>query len=322
MIDVSSARSGITEYLGELRHIVDTALPHALPATAPPLIVDAMRYALLGGGKRLRPCLTLAVAEATGAAVGHSITDARLLALPAACAVEMIHTYSLVHDDLPAMDDDALRRGRPTSHVVYGDGMAILVGDGLLTEAFAVLSQSPSPVLPIGAPEPSAHRRLEAVAVLSRAAGAIGMVGGQAIDLAAAGRVKDVAKSTFDAPSLEDMHARKTGALIRAASVIGAITAGAGDDVQEAIDAYARELGLAFQIVDDVLDVESTPAALGKTAGKDAAAGKPTYPAMHGLEASRRLAIECVERAKAALAPVRLAGRLAEIAGWSLTRTS
>jgi geranylgeranyl pyrophosphate synthase len=322
VIEVSSARPGITEYLGELRHIVDAALPHALPATAPPLIVDAMRYALLGGGKRLRPCLTLAVAEATGAAAGHSIADARLLALPAACAVEMIHTYSLVHDDLPAMDDDALRRGRPTSHVVYGDGMAILVGDGLLTEAFAVISQSPSRVLQPGAPEPSAHRRLEAVAVLSRAAGAIGMVGGQAIDLAAAGRVKDVAKSAFDAPSLEDMHARKTGALIRAASLIGAIAAGAGDDVQEAIDAYARELGLAFQIVDDVLDVESTPAALGKTAGKDAAAGKPTYPAMHGVDVSRRLAIECVERAKAALAPVRLGGRLAEIAAWTLTRTS
>jgi geranylgeranyl pyrophosphate synthase len=220
------------------------------------------------------------------------------------------------------MDDDALRRGRPTSHVVYGDGLAILVGDGLLTEAFAVISQSPSRVLQPGAPQASAHRRLEAVAVLSRAAGAIGMVGGQAIDLAAAGRVKDVAKSAFDAASLEDMHARKTGALIRAASLIGAITAGAGDHVQEAIDAYARELGLAFQIVDDVLDVESTPAALGKTAGKDAAAGKPTYPAMHGLEASRRLAIECVERAKAALAPVRLGGRLAEIAAWSLTRTS
>jgi geranylgeranyl pyrophosphate synthase len=322
VIDVSSARPGTTEYLGELRQIIDAALPNALPASAPSLIVDAMRYALLGGGKRLRPCLTLAVAEATGAAVGHSIADARVLALPAACAVEMIHTYSLVHDDLPAMDDDALRRGRPTSHIVYGDGMAILVGDGLLTEAFAVISQSPSRVLPPGAPEPSAHRRLEAVAVLSRAAGAIGMVGGQGIDLAAAGRVKDVAKSAFDAPSLEDMHARKTGALIRAASLIGAITAGAGDDVQEAIDAYARELGLAFQIVDDVLDVESTPAALGKTAGKDAAAGKPTYPAIHGLEASRRLAIECVERAKAALAPVRLGGRLAEIAAWSLTRTS
>ena len=322
MIEVSSARTGITEYLGELRHVIESALPHALPVAAPPLILDAMRYALLGGGKRLRPCLTLAVAEAVGAAVGRSIADARHLALPAACAVEMIHTYSLVHDDLPAMDDDALRRGRPTTHVVYGDGLAILVGDGLLTEAFGVLTQSPSPVLPAGAPEPSAHRRLQAAAVLSRAAGAIGMVGGQAIDLAAAGRVTDVARSAFDAPALEDMHARKTGALIRAASVIGAITAGAGDDVEEAIDAYARELGLAFQIVDDVLDVESTPAALGKTAGKDAAAGKPTYPAIHGLEASRRLAVECVERAKAALAPVRLGGRLSDIAAWSLTRTS
>jgi geranylgeranyl pyrophosphate synthase len=322
VIEVSSARPGITDYLGELRQLIETTLPHALPHAAPPLVLDAMRYALLGGGKRLRPCLTLASAEAAGAVLGLAASDARLLALPAACAVEMIHTYSLVHDDLPAMDDDALRRGRPTTHVVYGDGMAVLVGDGLLTEAFSVITQSPSPVLPKDTPEPSADRRLQAAAVLARAAGAIGMVGGQAIDLAAAGRVKNIATSAFDAPALEDMHARKTGALIRAAAVLGAITAGADDDVQEAIDSYARELGLAFQIVDDVLDVESTPAALGKTAGKDAAAGKPTYPAIHGLAASRRLAVECVERAKAALVPVRLGGRLADIAAWSLTRTN
>src|SRR5262249_23614383 len=157
------------------------------------------------------------------------------------------HSYSLVHDDLPAMDDDALRRGRPTAHVVFGDGLAILAGDGLLTEAFAVLTHSPSPVLPAGAPEPAIDRRLRAVALLSAAAGGVGMVGGQTIDLAAAGRVKTAARSTFDGPALEDMHARKTGALIRAASVLGAVVAGGDDATIAAIDAYARDLGLAFQ---------------------------------------------------------------------------
>jgi geranylgeranyl pyrophosphate synthase len=281
-----------------------------------------MRYALLGGGKRLRPCLTLAVAESVGAARGLDLGDARSLALPAACAVEMVHTYSLVHDDLPAMDDDALRRGRPTAHVVYGDGLAILAGDGLLTEAFSALTASPSPVVPSNAPEPSAERRLRAVAVLAAAAGAIGMVGGQTIDLTAAGRVTGRTTSGFDAPALEDMHARKTGALIRASCVLGAVVTGADEPTLGAIDAYARELGLAFQIVDDLLDVEGSPDALGKTAGKDAAAGKPTYPALHGVEASRRLAVECVERATAAIAMAGLAGRLAEIAAWSLARTS
>ena len=158
--------------------------------------------------------------------------------------------------------------------------------------------------------------------MLARAAGAVGMVGGQAIDLAAAGRVAGVATSRFDAPALEDMHARKTGALIRAAAVLGAIVTGADETTIAAIDAYARELGLAFQIVDDLLDVEGSRDALGKTAGKDAAAGKPTYPALHGVETSRRLAVECVDRAKTALAAAGIGGRLAEIAAWSLARTS
>jgi geranylgeranyl pyrophosphate synthase len=320
---VPLARPDVTAYLAGLRQIIETALARSLPETAaPPLILDAMRYALLGGGKRLRPCLTLAVAESVGAARDLSVGDARALALPAACAIEMVHTYSLVHDDLPAMDDDALRRGRPTTHVVYGDGLAILVGDGLLTEAFSVLTAATSAVIPADAPQPTADQRLRAVAILSHAAGAIGMVGGQAIDLAAAGRVTGVATSRFDAPALEDMHARKTGALIRAASVLGAVVTGADELTIGAIDAYARELGLAFQIVDDLLDVEGSRDALGKTAGKDAAAGKPTYPALHGLETSRRFAVECVERARAALATAGLGGRLAEIAAWSLARTS
>jgi geranylgeranyl pyrophosphate synthase len=319
---VPQARSDVTPYLAELRQIVEDALPRALPASAPPLILDAMRYALLGGGKRLRPCLTLAVADSVGGRLGGDVTAARLLALPAACAVEMVHSYSLVHDDLPAMDDDALRRGRPTAHVVFGDGLAILAGDGLLTEAFSVLTQSPSPVLPAGAPEPSSDRRLRAVALLASAAGAVGMVGGQTIDLAAAGRVTNAERSTFDGPALEDMHARKTGALIRAASVLGAVVAGADDGTIGAVDSYASDLGLAFQIVDDVLDVEGSRDALGKTAGKDAAAGKPTYPALYGIAASRQLAIDCVARATATLTSAGLGGRLADIAAWSLARTS
>jgi geranylgeranyl pyrophosphate synthase len=231
--------------------------------------------------------------------------------------------------------DDALRRGRATSHVVHGDGLAILAGDALLTDAFRVLAAVPAPAVPDSASvgvmpagrrssdTASAHagRQLDAIARLAAAAGAAGMVGGQAIDLAAAGRVVGVGRRTPDPVALEDMHARKTGAMIRAATTIGAVLVGARATVVGAIDEYARDVGLAFQIIDDVLDVESTDAALGKTAGKDAAAGKPTYPSRYGVEESRRLAAECVTRAQAAVARVGLAGRLGEIAEWTLTRT-
>ena len=311
---------GLSAYLDELRQTLEPALERVVaPGRYPTLIADAMRYSLMGGGKRLRPCITLAVAERVGALQNLSADDARALALPASCAVEMIHSYSLVHDDLPAMDDDRLRRGRPTTHVVFGDGAAILAGDGLLTEAFAVLAQSPSPLVDAG-PAATAEQRLRAIDVLARAAGATGMVGGQAIDLAAAGRVPSVSSPILDASGLEDMHARKTGALIRASATIGAIVVGANDNVVRAIDDYAREIGLAFQIVDDLLDVEGSHEALGKTAGKDAAAGKPTYPALFGIDESRRLAAGCVERAKQALATVGLGGRLDQIADWSLVR--
>jgi geranylgeranyl pyrophosphate synthase len=312
-------------YLDELRLTVELALERAVGAVGaanlPGVLAEAMRYALLGGGKRLRPSLTLAAADSAGARRGLDASVARSLALPSAVAVEMIHCYSLVHDDLPAMDDDALRRGRPTAHVVYGDGMAILAGDGLLTDAFELLTRSPSPLLPPDAPEPPIERKLRAVAVLAGAAGSRGMVGGQAIDLAAAGRVQD-RPLALDAPALEDMHRRKTGALIRAAATLGAIAVGADDRTIGAVDDYARDLGLAFQIVDDVLDVEGSPDALGKTAGKDAAAGKPTYPAFFGLDGSRALAAAAVTRAKQALAAADLGGRLAEIADWSLGRRS
>jgi geranylgeranyl pyrophosphate synthase len=312
----------LTAYLADLRHDIEDGLGRALAASrAPALIVDAMRYSLMSGGKRLRPCLTLAVAEAAGAPLGVAAADARALALPAAVGVEMIHSYSLIHDDLPAMDNDALRRGRPTSHVVHGDGLAILAGDGLLTEAFGVIAQAPSAASLPGAPAADPTRRLRAIAILAGAAGAAGMVGGQAIDLAAAGRVPGRAAPIAHAAALEDMHARKTGALIRAAATTGAVLVGADAGVVAAIDDYARELGLAFQIIDDVLDVEGSNEALGKTAGKDAAAGKPTYPAHFGVAESRRLAAVCVARAQAALARPGLDGaRLHDIAAWSLGR--
>jgi geranylgeranyl pyrophosphate synthase len=206
--------------------------------------------------------------------------------------------------------------------VVYGDGMAVLAGDGLLTEAFGLLSADRSRVLPVDAPIAAGDRRLRAIDALASAAGAAGMVGGQAIDLAAAGQVKGHHADLMSGEALRDMHARKTGALIRAACTMGAILAGADDTAIAAVDCYATELGLAFQIVDDVLDVEGSPAELGKTAGKDAAAGKPTYPSIYGVEHSRRLAAACIERARAALDAERLQGRLGDIADWSLGRRS
>jgi geranylgeranyl pyrophosphate synthase len=270
-----------------------------------------MRYSLLAGGKRLRPVLALTAADA----VAPADPGAAGLVMPAACAIEMIHTYSLIHDDLPAMDDDTLRRGKPTLHVVYGEGLAILAGDGLLAEAFALLARAPDEG---GRPEIAA-RKLATIRRIAEAAGAAGMVGGQAIDLEAVGRGAEA----FDAERLRDMHARKTGALIRAAAVAGALMAGAPPARVDAVDRYAAWLGLAFQIVDDILDVEGEGQALGKTAGKDAAAGKPTYPALFGLDASKRMAQEAADAAVSALAGDRLdRSRLAEIASWVVSRTS
>lgn len=291
---------------------IDAYLP--TPPECPPVVSMAMRYSLMAGGKRLRPLLTLAAADAV---CPDAAAQARTLALPAACAVEMIHTYSLIHDDLPAMDNDTLRRGRPTLHVVYGDGIAILAGDALQAEAFALLAREPV----IGAPD-IATRKLAALQVIARAAGATGMVGGQGIDLQAAGQVREH-PLTLDAESLRAMHMRKTGALIRAAAVSGAIMAGAPSAATEAVDQWALDVGLAFQIVDDILDVEGSASELGKTAGKDAAGAKPTYPALFGLEASRRMATDCAERARATLAGARLTGGwLGDIADWVLTRRS
>jgi geranylgeranyl pyrophosphate synthase len=282
-----------------------------------------MRYSLFAGGKRLRPMLTLAAADAVARASGDPApanpeTDAAFeLALPAACAIELVHTYSLIHDDLPAMDNDTLRRGRPTLHVVYGDGIAILAGDGLQAEAFSLLAREP-----VTADAAITQRKLLAVGVIAHAAGAVGMVGGQAMDLQAAGQAPGHAL-VLDGEGLKRMHARKTGAIIRAAAVSGAVMAGASEDAVTAIDHFAADIGLAFQIVDDILDVEGSAAELGKTAGKDAAGTKPTYPALFGLEHSRALAADCLTRARETLRAAALDdGWLVPIAEWVVSRRS
>ena len=301
----------LAEYLEACRAEIDAALDAALPRPpdCPAVVADAMRYSVTAGGKRLRPVLCLASAEAVG--------GRRADAMPAACAIELIHTYSLIHDDLPAMDNDTMRRGRPTLHVVAGEGMAILAGDGLLTEAFALLARHPQTSDPL-----LAERTLRVIAVVAAAAGAAGMVGGQALDLACVtpdprGRLAP----PLDAEGLRAMHAKKTGALIRASAVSGAILGGGTERDINAIETAATELGLAFQIIDDVLDVDGASADLGKTAGKDAAAGKPTYPALYGVTRSRQMAAECLERAGAALAAVNLAdSRLLQIGRWIVER--
>lgn len=314
-------------YLESRRKEVETALETWLPRPpqVPAVISEAFRYSLFAGGKRLRPMLVVASAEGVAQIMGTSEAAARDAALPSACAIEMIHTYSLIHDDLPAMDDDELRRGRPTSHVVHGEGMAILAGDGLQAEAFRLLAREPQGYHPT-----LLARKLKVLALVADAAGPAGMVGGQAIDLAAVKPGPAFAKasagkppSPFTADKLDDMHARKTGALIRASVGAGGIMGGGDDRILSALDAYATEIGLAFQIVDDILDEEGSPGSLGKTAGKDKAAGKPTYPSFYGLERSRELAAACRDNARRALERGGLLdSRLAAIADWIVGRKS
>ncbi len=309
-------------YLAARRIEIEAALerclpsPSRLPSPSAPSVAEGMRYSVMAGGKRLRPTLVIASAEAVAEQLGRSPSDARQLAMPAACAIEMIHTYSLIHDDLPAMDNDTVRRGRPTLHVVHGEGIAILAGDGLQAEAFGLLAREPDTTDP-----EVQSRKLQAIAIIARAAGPAGMVGGQAIDLEAVRPTPDRHPHPMDARRLEAMHACKTGALIRASGVAGALMAGGTRSLIEAIDDFAREAGLAFQIVDDILDIESGSETLGKTAGKDAAAGKPTYPAFYGVERSRELANSCLGRAEDALARVGLAeSKLTAIARWIVNR--
>jgi geranylgeranyl diphosphate synthase type II len=301
----------VSAYIDERRREVEAALADALPPPpdCPAVVYEAMRYSLLAGGKRLRPVLCLASADAVG--------GDRASALPAACAIELIHTYSLIHDDLPAMDNDTMRRGRPTLHVIAGEGQAILAGDGLLTEAFNVLAREPRP-----RDYGQALTQLNVVRLIAAAAGAVGMVGGQAIDLAlVTPDPRGNVAAPLDADGLRRMHGKKTGALIRVAAVAGAMMGGGTTEQVAAIEQAAGEFGLAFQIVDDVLDVEGESGDLGKTAGKDAAAGKATYPALYGLQTSKRMAAECLERAEAALQEVRLAdSQLMAIGRWIVQR--
>jgi geranylgeranyl diphosphate synthase type II len=298
----------LSAFLARARAAIEQGLDRYLPRppACPAVVSEAMRYSVFAGGKRLRPVLALAAADA--------VASDFAAAVPAACAIEMIHTYSLIHDDLPAMDDDTLRRGRPTLHVVYGDGIAILAGDGLHAEAFTLLAREPQDASP-----EVAARKLRALVVVGQAAGAAGMVGGQTIDLQAAGQAGP--RLALDRDGLHDMHARKTGALIRASAVAGAVMAGASAPLIATMDQYAADLGLAFQIIDDILDVEGSPEQLGKSPGKDAARDKPTYPALVGIERSRALARECIERADAAMTAAGFAGTpLAQIARWVIER--
>ncbi|MFM8409586.1 MAG: polyprenyl synthetase family protein [Alphaproteobacteria bacterium] len=274
--------------LASRRREVDAALRLALGrgTDAPARLRSAMRWSLLGPGKRIRPVLVLEAASLVAGARG------RALALDAACALEMVHAYSLVHDDLPAMDDDRLRRGRPTTHVRFDEATAILAGDALLTEAFSVLAGPAG-----GDPGREAPRRLRVVAELAAAAGASGMVGGQAMDLASEGRAR------VGAALVAGIHRRKTGALIRAAVRAGAICAGADARTLGRLTVYGEALGLAFQIADDVLDATASTAVTGKRRGGDEERGKATYPAALGLDGARSAMQRAAEDARSAIRP-------------------
>jgi geranylgeranyl diphosphate synthase type II len=275
----------LEDYLARRRRTVEAALEAALsPADGvPPRLLEAMRYAVLSGGKRVRPILALAACEAAPGSIER--------ALPFACAIELIHAYSLVHDDLPAMDDDDLRRGRPTVHVVFGEALAILTGDALLTEAFRVAAEGAE----TAGLDPA--RALAIVRAIAAAAGAAGMVGGQAADLAAEGGSADLAL-------VEAIHRRKTAALIAAAVEAGATAGGAAPARLAGLRAYGQALGLAFQVADDVLDATAPTTLTGKRAGGDAAHGKATYPAVLGVEGARRAARALLAECLAALAPL------------------
>jgi geranylgeranyl diphosphate synthase type II len=282
--------------------LVDAALERLLPAPRGPAgrLHEAMRYAVMAGGKRLRPIIAIAACEAAGGKSSDVVEPA--------AALELIHTYSLIHDDLPAMDDDDLRRGRPTTHRAYGEAEAILAGDALLTLAFEIMAGMPQG-------EHLEERRADCVAVAARRAGAAGMVGGQMADLEAEG-------CDVDADGLRWIHRHKTGALISASAEIGAIHAGADDDARSALSEFGESMGLAFQIADDILDCTATAEQLGKTPGKDVKAGKATYPALFGLEAARRRAAELIEEAAARLRPLDLLSEaLEELANYAVSRT-
>ncbi len=289
----------LSRYLKTQTALVDRALDRFLPkeSVKPATIHKAMRYSLFAGGKRLRPVLTIAAAEACGGKAAD--------ALQAACAVECIHTYSLIHDDLPCMDDDDLRRGRPTNHKVFGEGIAVLAGDALLTIAFEILAKTKS------------TRRYNAasqVAELAHAAGSRWLVGGQVADLEGEGR-------PLTAAELEYIHRCKTAALLTASIRLGAMSANATEAQLKALTTFGQSVGLAFQVIDDILDVTQSSEKLGKTAGKDINAQKATYPAIHGLDKSRQTARRLTEKARSALSIFKSKGaRLQELADYLLAR--
>ena len=258
----------ILPYLKAKKAAVDQVLEQVLPeeSALPPRLHQAMRYALLAGGKRLRPILALAAAEAVGGDGNALIREA--------CALELIHTYSLIHDDLPAMDNDAFRRGQPTTHMVFGEAMAILAGDALLTEAFAILSSSTPN-------RSSAQHIIEVIKLIAEAAGSRGLIGGQVVDL-------ESEEKAIDKNQLDYIHTHKTGCLITASVILGAILAGSTSQQIACLRDYGAAIGLAFQITDDILAITESTQTLGKTAGSDQKKNKATYPALHGLEEARK----------------------------------
>jgi geranylgeranyl diphosphate synthase type II len=292
----------LKEYLASQQQLIDRELQRLAPAesTHPATIHRAMRYSLMAGGKRIRPILCLEAAR--------TVSDSVEGAEAAACSLEFIHTYSLIHDDLPALDNDDYRRGKLTCHKVFGEAMAILAGDALLTLAFEVLAKLPAT---------PAERKTRMIAELATAAGTVGgMIGGQVADIEGEGQPPDAAL-------LDSIHRAKTGALLRASVRIGAMYAGAAEEQVDRLSCFGEHVGLAFQIVDDILDVEESSEALGKTAGKDAHQQKITFPAVYGLEKSRSMAAEECERAHAALEPFGArAQRLREIADLIVQRKS
>lgn len=277
---VHSLEFDLSTYLASRQAQVEAALDRSVAVTYPEKIYEAMRYSLLAGGKRLRPILCLATCELAGGTIE--------MAMPTACALEMIHTMSLMHDDLPAMDNDDYRRGKLTNHKVYGEDIAILAGDGLLAYAFEYVASETKGVKP--------EQVLQVIARLGRTVGARGLVGGQVLDLECEG------KPDITVETLNFIHTHKTGALLESSVVCGAILAGAPATDLQRLSRYAQNIGLAFQIVDDILDITATAEELGKTAGKDIQAQKATYPSLLGIEQSQRQAEQLVDEAKAQLA--------------------
>ncbi len=294
--------------------VVERALETWVPADAPAGLGMAMRYGVLDGGKRLRPMLVLAAAEAAVQADTHT----REAALRAACAVELIHAYSLIHDDMPCMDNDVLRRGKPTVHVQYGEAQAMLAGDAMQALAFEVLTPDhQSPVMAPGAQPMPATLQSRLCALLARSAGHAGMAGGQAIDLASVGE-------PLDEHALRDMHQRKTGALLKASVLMGAACGGIDGPAWNGLETYGQAIGLAFQVIDDVLDVTQASDTLGKTAGKDLDHNKPTYVSVLGLDRAVRHAHELRDQAQSALSGTGLANirRLQQLADRIVERES